>query len=207
MGRDLRRSIIAFTSAAAAFAFIASVSVPTLDQPLAQWAATHPRAGTIWTTVPRLLDLVSLRHISPFLLAPVLLIAGGVLLLPRSTRRNGWMLIYVGVVQFATTMLANLLKPLIGRLPPGEAIAGVDRWLAGGHSFPSAETAFYAGLFFPLMLIAPRWTFLLAIPPLFIAASRVLESAQYLSDVSASLALAALVTGGLAFILRRADDF
>lgn len=207
MGRDLRRSVIAFTSVAAAFALLALASVPSLDLPLAQWAATHPRGGGFWDSGTRFLDFIFLKNISNFLLGPILLIAGAVLLVPRSTRRNGWMFLYVGTVQLTTTVVADLAKPLIGRLRPQEAIAGVDTWLAGGNAFPSGHTAFIAGLFFPLMLIAPRWTFLWAIPPLFIAAARVLENDHYLSDVSASLALAALVTGGLAFILRRADDF
>jgi len=207
VGRDLRRSVIAFTSVAAAFGFLALVSVPTLDRPLAAWTAAHPRGGTFWDSGTRLMDSVSLREVSPFLLASVLLIAGGVLLVLRSTRRNGWMCIYVGAVQLASTLLAELLRPLIGRLPPGEAIAGIDRWLAGGASFPASQTAFYAGFFFPLILIAPRWTFVLAVPPLFVAASQVLENQHYLSDVCGGLALAALVSGGLAFLLRRAEDF
>ncbi|HEX8534327.1 MAG TPA: phosphatase PAP2 family protein [Allosphingosinicella sp.] len=207
MGRDQRRSVIAFTSVAAAFGFLALASVPTIDLPIAQWAAAHPRGGTFWDWGTQLLDLVALKKISNFLLGPILLLAGGALLLLRTTRRNGWMLLYVGAVQFTTTVVADLAKPLIGRLRPEEAIAGADKWLAAGNSFPSGHTAFYAGLFFPLMLIAPRWTFLWAIPPLFIAAARVLEHDHYLSDVSASLALAALVAGGLAFILRRADDY
>lgn len=199
--------MIAFTSVAAAFAFLAFVSIFALDRPLSEWAASHPRGGTVWDTGTRLMDQIVLKQVSNFLLGPILLIAGGVLLLLRSTRRNGWMLVYVGAVQFATTLLADLSKPLIGRLRPEEAIAGMDSWLAGGNAFPSGHTAFFAGLFFPMMLIAPRWTFALAIPPLFIAAARVLENDHYLSDVSASLALAALVTGGLAFILSRADEF
>ena len=207
MGRDLRRSVIAFTSVAAAFGIFAFASIFALDRPLAEWAAAHPRSGTIWDVGTRLMDQVSLKQISNFLLGPILLIAGGVLLVLRSTRRNGWMCVYVGAVQFTTTVVADLAKPLIGRLRPEEAIAGVDTWLAAGNAFPSGHTAFFAGLFFPLMLIAPRWTFLFAIPPLFIAAARVLENDHYLSDVSASLALAALVTGGLAFIFGRADEF
>jgi len=207
VGRDLRRSVIAFTSVAAAFAFLALASVPTIDRPIADWAAAHPRGGTIWETGLQMMDFLSLKGISNFLLGPILLIAGGVLLLLRATRRNGWMFLYVGAVQFTSTVVADLAKPLIGRLRPDEAIAGVDKWLVGGNAFPSGHTAFYAGLFFPLMLIAPRWTFLFAIPPLYVAAARVLENDHYLSDVTASLALAALVTGGLAFILRRADDY
>lgn len=207
MGRDLRRSVIAFTSVAAAFAFLALVSVPTIDLPLSQWTAAHPRGGSFWDTGTQLLDFIAFKGVSNFLLGPILLIAGGVLLVLRSTRRNGWMFLYVGAVQFTATVVADLAKPLVGRLRPEEAIAGIDKWLVGGNSFPSGHTAFYAGLFFPLMLIAPRWTFLWAVPPFFIAAARVLEHDHYLSDVSASLALAALAAGGLAFILRKADDF
>jgi membrane-associated phospholipid phosphatase len=207
VGKVLIRSVIAFTSVAAAFAFLAFVSIFALDRPLSEWAAAHPRGGSYWDTGTRLMDQIFLKEISNFLLGPILLIAGGVLLLLRSTRRNGWMLVYIGAVQFATTTIADLAKPLIGRLRPEEAIAGMDSWLAGGNAFPSGHTAFFAGLFFPMMLIAPRWTFLFAIPPLFIAAARVLENDHYLSDVSASLALAALVTGGLAFIFARADEF
>ncbi len=203
----MRRSVIAFTSVAAAFAFVALLSIFTLDRPLSDWSAAHPRGGSIWETGTRLMDTVFLKGVSNFLLGPVLLIAGGVLLVLRSTRRNGWMLVYVGAVQFTCTVVADLAKPLIGRLAPDEAIAGVDHWLAGGNAFPSGHTAFYAGLFFPLMLISPRWTFVFAVPPLFIAAARVLENDHYLSDVSASLGLAALVSGGLAFILSRADEF
>jgi membrane-associated phospholipid phosphatase len=207
VGRDLRKSVIAFTSVAAAFAFACLAFIPTLDRPIAFWAAMHPRSSAMWQMGAQLLDLVSLRQASDFLLGPILMIAGGVLLILRSTRRNGWMCLYVGAVQFATTIVADLLRPLIGRLPPRESIAGFDTWLAGGHAFPSGDAAFYAGLFFPLMLIAPRWTFLFAIPPLFVAAEQVLDNQHYLSDVSAALALAALVSGGLAFILKRADYF
>ena len=207
MGRDFRKSVIAFTSVAAAFAFFALASVPTLDRPLAHWAATHPRASPLWETATGLLDLVFLKQVSDFLLGPILIIAGCVLLVLRSTRRNGWMCLYVGAVQFTSVVVADLLRALIGRLPPREAIAGFDPWLAGGHAFPSGVAAFHAGLFFPLMLISPRWSFLFAIPPLFVAAEQVLKNQHYLSDVSAALALAALVSGGLAFILKRADDF
>jgi membrane-associated phospholipid phosphatase len=199
--------MIAFTSVAAAFAFFAFASVFALDRPLADWAAAHPRGGTFWDTGTRLMDFVSLKQVSSFLLGPILLIAGGVLLLLRSTRRNGWMFLYVGAVQFASTSVADLLGPLIGRLPPSEGIAGIDSWLAGGTSLPSGSAVFYAGLFFPMMLIAPRWTFLFAVPPLFVAADLVLENDHYLSDVSASLGLAALVSGGLAFILSRAEEY
>jgi membrane-associated phospholipid phosphatase len=208
VGNDLRRSVIAFWALAAAFALLAVAGILVLDRAIAGWNAARV-PSTIWSTGTGLFDLVSLKDVSNFLLGPVLLIAGGVLLLLRSTRRSGWIFIYVGAVQFASTIVADLLKPQLGRLRPFEAMAnpgGEDIWLVAGNAFPSGHTAFYAGLFFPLMLIYPRWTFLLALPPLFIAAARVLSNDHYLSDVAASLALAAMMTGGFAFIARRAED-
>ena len=189
MGRDLRRSVIAFTSVAAAFAFAAAVSVAALDQPIATWAAARPVGGPLWLGATSMLDILFFREISPFLLPTTLLIAGGVLLLPRSMRHNGWMCLYVGAVQLAAILLTELMRPLIGRLPPSEAIAGVDRWFAGGVSFPAPHTAFYAGLFFPLMMLAPRWTFLFALHPLFVAAWPVLQGQTYLGNFDGALAI------------------
>jgi membrane-associated phospholipid phosphatase len=210
VGKDPRRLVLAFTSIAAAFALLAGAGIIVLDRPLAEWAAAHPRSGTMWSDGLALLDTITLSNISKFLLGPVLLIAGGVLLLLRSTRRTAWMLIYVGAVQFAATMLAHLTAPLLGRQLPLQAMANPgarDLWFSGGRSLPAEDVVFYAGLFLPLMLIFPRWTFALAVPPLFVAAARIISGAHYLSDAAAAFAVAALVTGGLAFIRAKADDY
>ncbi len=210
MGKDPRRLVLAFTSIAAAFALLAAAGIVVLDRPVAIWAAAQPRGGTMWSSGVALLEAASFREVSKFLLGPVLLIAGGVLLLLRSTRRTAWMLIYVGAVQLAATMLAHLAAPLLGRQMPLEAMAnpgGRDLWFSGGRSLPAEDIAFYAGLFLPLMLIFPRWTFALAVPPLFVAAARVISGAHYLSDAAAAFAVAALVTGGLAFIRAKADTY
>jgi membrane-associated phospholipid phosphatase len=205
---DLRRSTIAFTSVAGAFALLALAGILVLDRPLAIWAGGQPRGDTIWRSGTELLDFVFQKQRSNFAVGTVLLLLGGLLLILWRTRSKGWMLLYVGAVQFATTAVALLVRPVLGRLPPNEAMANpgaADSWLVGGQAFPADHVAFYAGLFFPLMLILPRWTFLFAIPPLFVAAGGVLSNQHYLSDVSASMALAAVVTGGLAFILGRAE--
>ena len=73
-------------------------------------------------------------------------------------------------------------------------------------SFPSGHVAFYAGLFLPLMMLAPRLSPLWAIPPAFVAVARVLDHDHYVSDVTASLALAAALTIGLRFLLEKAEQ-
>ena len=175
------------------------------DASVASWTAGLPQGGTVWDKGTALLDLIALKHISTFLLGFLLLITAAVMVAIRRTRRTGWILLYLGAVQFASTVIADLSKPLFGRLRPFEAVqqSGVDTWFVGANSFPSGHTAFYAGLFLPLMLIFPRLAWLWPIPPLFIAAARVAEHDHYLSDVTVSIALAALLAIAFKFLLAK----
>jgi membrane-associated phospholipid phosphatase len=190
------------------FAVVAAAGIAVLDRPVALWAATLGGGAPFWDDAVAIVDRVTLRDISNFLLGPILMIAAGVLLLLRSTRSLGWACLYVGTVQFASTVVADLARPQFGRMHPAEAMGvpgGVDSWLVGANSFPSGHVAFYAGLFFPLMLLVPRWAVAWAIPPAFIAAARIVSNDHYLGDIAASLALAALMSAAFAFILERAD--
>lgn len=190
-----------FYVAALLFALIALSGLLGLDRGVAEWTAGLPRGDTFWDRGTGVLDVLALKEISNFLLGAILLLLAGVLLALRATRRFGRPVLFVGLVQFIATTIADLAKPQLGRLRPYEAMAepgALDTWFVGANSFPSGHTAFYAGLFFPLMLLLPRWVSLWAVPPLFIAAARVLAHDHYLSDVAASLALAAFLTGALA---------
>lgn len=189
---------------ALAFAALAAAGLLGLDAPLARWAAGLPEGGNWWDRLLGLIDLVSFHLVSNFLLGALLLaIAGALLVLPRM-RRIGWPLLYLGLVQFLTTAAADLAKPLFGRLRPWQAGGGgADTWFAGANSFPSGHAAFYGGLFLPLILLFPRWTPLWAIAALLVAAERILGHDHYLSDVSASLALAAALGAALAPLARR----
>ena len=197
-----------FWIAALAFALVAAAGLLGLDRGIAGWTANLPAGEKLWDRGTGLLDLLVLKEVSNFLLGAVLLLAAGILLALRATRGLGWATLYLGLVQFLTTTIADLAKPQLGRLRPYEAMAepgAPDIWFVGANSFPSGHAAFYAGLFFPLMLLLPRWTLLWALPPLFIAAARVLAHDHYLSDVAASLALAAAMTAAWAPLARRND--
>jgi membrane-associated phospholipid phosphatase len=195
-------------AAALLFALVAAAGLLGFDAPVARWSAGEA-GDSLWSRGTQLLDLVVLKEISNFLLGAVLILAAGGLLVALGTRSLGWPLLYVGLVQFLATTIADLSKPQFGRLRPFEALANpgaADSWFVGANAFPSGHAAFYAGLFLPLMMLFPRWTLLWALPPLFIAAARVVEHDHYLSDVAASLALAAVLAAVLSPLAARGSD-
>ncbi len=176
-----------------------------LDHRVASWSDSA-QPGEEWlSNGTSVLDLLALKDISNFLLGSLLLIAGAILLALRRARQLGRPLLYLASVQFVATLIADLSKPPFGRLRPYEAMADGrigDTWFVGANSFPSGHAAFYAGLFFPLVQILPRWTLMWLLPPLFISIARVVQHDHYVSDVTTSIALAALLAIGFRFILR-----
>ncbi|HYD36689.1 MAG TPA: phosphatase PAP2 family protein [Allosphingosinicella sp.] len=187
--------------AAALFALLAAAGLIGLDGTVARWT-TAGAAGSPWDHGTRWLDLVTLKGVSNFLLGALLLAAAGGLLLVRRTRALSWPLLYLALVQAVATVAADLSKPPFGRLRPFEA-DGADIWFVGANSFPSGHVAFYAGLFLPLTVVLPRWTPLWLLPPLFVAAARVIENDHYVSDVAVSFALAAALAAALSPLARR----
>ncbi len=207
MGPAHSRVVRAYWTIAALALLLTAGGLFGLDAEVAGWTVGLPSGGTVWDKGTALLDVMALKTLSTFLLGFVLLIAAALLLIVRRTRPIGWPLLYVGSVQFLSTVAADLSKPQFGRLRPFEAAQqGADTWFVGANSFPSGHEAFYAGLFLPLMLIFPRAAFLFAIPPLFIAAARIAEHDHYLSDVSAAIALAALLSIAFRSLLDRAEN-
>jgi membrane-associated phospholipid phosphatase len=198
---DIRAAPRLFWWVALAFALVGVAGLLGLDTVVLRWTAALPDDDTLWDRGTRFLDLVTLKGASTYLLGVILIGGAGLLLAIRTTRAAGWLLLYVGAVQFVTATVADLAKPPFGRLRPFQALAetgGVDTWFAGADSFPSGHAGFYAGLFFPLMLLAPRLSPIWAVPTLFIALARIFDHVHYLSDVCASLALAAAFTAAFA---------
>jgi len=204
MGGD-RRAVTALWTAALFFAVLAAAGLVALD-PMVAGSLTPAAPDSFWGRGVTLLDTLALREIGDYLLGFALLLAGLLLIVLRSTRSIGFPLLYVGLVQLLAYAAADLSKPWFGRVRPSEALSGGDVWFAGANSFPSGHTAFYAGLFFPLILLFPRLSPLWAVPPLFVAAARVMEQDHYLSDVGASLALAAAFAALLAFVAEKGRE-
>jgi membrane-associated phospholipid phosphatase len=114
-------------------------------------------------------------------------------------------LLYVGMVQFLSTTIADLSKPLFGRARPFQAIADgrwTDLWFAGPDygSFPSGHVAFYAGLCVPLAILHRKFAAPLLMLPALVALQRLGSHDHYATDVGASILLAAH------WLLRRAGS-
>lgn len=153
-----------------------------------------------------LLDWVSGKELSKFLIGGVLGAVAFVLLCVPRTRRVGWNTLFIALVQLSATLIAGVGKNIFGRLRPFQVLQGGDwehAWFVGGSAFPSGHTGFYFGLFLPLAYLFPRWRWPLMIVPWFIAVARIDANDHFLADVAASIALAGLLTLILARITRR----
>jgi membrane-associated phospholipid phosphatase len=160
------------------------------------------RAGTT------LLDTVTAKEASKFLLGSVLIGGAATLFVAARTRPVARGVLFVGLVQVLSTLLAGVSKNLFGRLRPFEVLQSGDwshAWFAGGNSFPSGHAGFYFGLFLPLAWLLPRWRWPLVVIPWFIAVARVDANHHFISDVGVSIAMAALLTLALARVALPAE--
>ncbi len=141
-----------------------------------------------------------------FLLGSLFIVTGFAWWLTQRTSHAARGILFAGVVQLITIESAWLIKDVFGRMRPFQLIEKNDWshiWFMGSNSFPSGHNAFFWGLFLPLIYAFPRYRIPLLIVPLFIALARIDENYHFLSDVLASIALAALVTLAVALILGR----
>lgn len=197
------RAATAMWTAAVFFTVAAAAGLAAVDEMVAAWTATLPHGAGFWADILRATGRIAMQEAAGLLIPSVLVIASGLLFAIRSVRPLGYLLLYVGLVQLLAAGIAAVAAPRLGRVPPFEAVAGGDVWFAGGHAFPDTTTAFVAGLFFALVLLMPRLWPLWILPPLLVAAAGVLDHVHYLSDAAASLALAAALAAGLAWLAER----
>lgn len=187
-----------------------------IDRPLTLWIRASGFENAVIFAAPlSFLDHAVGIHISYWLMSCVLGVLGIVALaLRRRLRLAGkaaLVLLSTSAMQAATIGLMILGKITFGRLRPQQLLESGDwsqaLWFVGGGSFPSGHSAFYFGLFLPLAAWAPRiWQriLLLAIP-VFVVVARIDLAKHFLSDVSASALLAALVGLVVAGLIRQCN--
>ena len=199
---------------AALCAAISLISIFTLDQAIAM--AVHNSGfenAAFFVNGRSFLDIFTGRGLvgsqvglGQFLLGSFFIVAGFVWWLARRSSHAARGIVFAGVVQLVTIELAWLLKDVFGRMRPFQLIEKNDWsqiWFMDSNSFPSGHNAFFWGLFLPLIYTFPRYRIPLLIVPVFIALARIDENYHFLSDVLASIALAALVTLIAATIFER----
>ena len=175
------------------------LSIFLLDQPIAVWAQrAGGRESPLFLQGTHWLEVASGFPITRYFLAWLLLGAGALLFISKSTRPAAWMLLFVGTTHLVTRVTAGTLKNVFARLRPFEVIeAGNWDWNffgERGSAFPSGHAAHFWGLFFPLAFLFPRYRLPLLIIPLFISVARIGVNDHWTSDVIASAAIAALLT-------------
>lgn len=185
---------------AAVLAALSALSTRFADVPIARWVASLPagvhRAFRDGTAA---LDHLSGKELGDACLGLTLLGAALIVRLRPGWRPLARLFVLVALSNMLAHLVAGVLKPPFGRLRPFEiAEAGwVNRFFAGGSSFPSGHAAFYWGTFAPLFRALPRWRFALLVPPLFVALARVLVNDHFAGDVLAGVAIALGVSGAL----------
>ena len=191
--------------ALAALAFTV-VSVFVIDVPLARWIDTPPSNQAAWNhAFTAAMEMAFGMTLSKFALGGALIAVGLVVYAVRTWRAAGLQLLFIGLTHFTARLIAGVLKNVFGRLRPFEVQAAGwhDAFFADGGAMPSGHAVHFWALYFPLALLFPRLRWILLPLPVAISIARVLLNDHYLSDVVASVAIAALVTWAYARIVVR----
>ena len=174
-----------------------------LDRATAEYLHGSGHEGLwIFNAGTSLLNTISGKEISKFLIGFVLSGCALVLMAFSRTRALGWSALFVGLVQLLGTLLTGVSKNVFGRLRPFQLLESGDWsnvWFVGGSAFPSGHAGFYFGLFMPLAYLFPRWHWPLMLAPWFIAIARVNANDHFVSDVAASI----IFVGALTLILAK----
>jgi membrane-associated phospholipid phosphatase len=180
---------------------LAALGILLLDRPVAELVHGTIEGAWLFETGTALLDLLTGKLVSKFLLGAAIVLAGAVLALGAKRRVAGRAALYVGATQLAATLATGVAKNLFGRLRPWEQFE-LPRWdtgwFVGGGAFPSGHAGFYFGLCLPLAIALPKWRWPILAVAWFIAVARVVGNDHFVSDIGASVAVAA----GLARALR-----
>ena len=177
--------------AAALWAGVTLIGALWLDVPIARAAARIDDAviDAVRTGL-RGLEIVLLLDLSKFAIGIGLVVLG--LMAWRWRPGLARVFLYVGATHALTRLIAGLLKNVFGRHRPHEVPFDPTFFHDGGISFPSGHTAHVFALLFPLLVLRPRAGWIFAPVALYVLVARVLPGDHFLSDTTASAALAAL---------------
>jgi membrane-associated phospholipid phosphatase len=200
-----KKGLLIFT---AATTLLTLAGILLLDRPLAEFIrASGWEDAWLFSAGTVLLDTLSGKGLYKLMPGLAFAIVGAVMMFPARIRRQGAALLFVGVTHMLSTMICGMSKDLFNRMRPYELLNSGNwdqAWFVAGNSFPSGHAGFYFGLFLPLAYLFPRRRWPLLAVPFFIAAARLNAGMHFLSDVTASMTVAALLTLAMAAVLRPA---
>lgn len=193
--------------AAAACAALTVLAILLVDAPVARALARVDAGAAVLRGLDQLLrwlDEVTFMDLPRGLFSTIAIVAGGALWWWR--REVGRAALILGITHAVSRVGGSYLKPVFGRLRPGEAIErGLldDTLFRDGVGFPSGHVGHYAALAFTAMVLWPRSRIPAAAVLAVVVAARVGRNAHFVSDVTGALAIAALAAAGAAQMLPR----
>jgi membrane-associated phospholipid phosphatase len=183
----------------AALAALTAICVFLLDAPVDRLMRSfdaRPLADPFVTAI----EFLFAFELSKFATGAAIVLVALVLFAWR--RNTARLLLYVGLAQLSTRLIAGVLKNVFLRTRPFQ---GRDVWFVeGGSSFPSGHAAHFWGLAFALAIAFPRLRVPAVILAILVSLSRVAVHDHYLSDVLGSAAIAAFVAWAWTPLIRNA---
>jgi membrane-associated phospholipid phosphatase len=179
------------------FLSLITICIIQVDRPLALFIQNHLSA--LQEPFTKTLSVLEFSEftISRYIVAALILVAALYLLLRDKTTQRAKIFFFIGATMVSTRLVVRLLKNLFDRNRPhaflNDQSVG-DFFCAGADSFPSGHAANYFSFFLPLIVLFPRYKWLLLILPIFVALQRVIVNDHYLSDVLAGILIASLIT-------------
>jgi membrane-associated phospholipid phosphatase len=190
----MNRRFLWWTAAVAALLML--IGLTGVDRPLAESIrGSELEHARVFDRGTEALDLVTLKSASHNSIGTALALAGLLWWAAHRASRAAKILALTGASGFCTSWTIIALKDSLGRLRPVESFQRGDwdhTWFAGGSSFPSGHAGYYFGLLLPLAAAYPRARWPLLAIASFVALARLDVSVHFMSDVSASVVIAAM---------------
>lgn len=183
---------------------LVTASIVFIDHPLAWYVNENYSHAGYSRSASSLVELLFGFRLANYFIGFFALLTGVIVYLKTWQHSIAIRFVYVGAVYIATRFVTDILQNIFLRERPLDLIipaATSKEFFLYGNSFPSGYSAYFFGLFLPLLLIFPKHKWLLAIP-VFVTVSRILTNDHYLGDVLASILIAILFTWTFAKLLK-----
>ena len=182
---------------------VTGVSILWVDEPVALALAGKDVLPGLWAHGLDVLEWAVLLPVFSWAGAIALVAAMVASIVVRGWRGQtpAWMLL--ASTHVVSRIVTGWIKTGTGRLRPSEWHGGATFGHAAGVSFPSGHIALFASIAIPLAVVSPRLgrPIALVVVP-FVMLARVLGHAHFISDVTAGVALVALVTWVMGAVIR-----